>query len=149
MSKDDPVRPAGGDRIALRGLRAYGHHGVYEAERERGQEFIVDVVLELDLAPAAASDDVADTVHYGELADRLVAIVAGEPVRLLETLAQRLADACLADRRVRAVEVTVHKPSAPIPHAFADVAVTLRRSTEGSGARSDPTGWVDDREAGR
>lgn len=135
------MRPAeGGDRITLRGLRAYGYHGVYDAERERGQEFVVDVVLELDLAPAAASDDVADTVHYGELADRLVAIVAGEPVRLLETLAQRLADACLADPRVRAVEVTVHKPAAPIPHAFTDVSVTLRRSAPASAARPEASG---------
>ena len=143
------MRPEGGDRIALRGLRAYGHHGVYAAERERGQEFVVDVVLELDLAPAAASDNVADTVHYGELADRLVAIVAGEPVRLIETLAQRLADACLADPRVRAVEVTVHKPAAPIPHAFADVSVTLRR--EAPASAQDPTARssATDREGGR
>lgn len=115
------------DRIALRGLRARGHHGVYDFERQQGQEFEVDVVLEVDLRAAAASDQVSDTVHYGELADRLVAIVSGPPVNLIETLAQRLADACLADPRVRAVEVTVHKPSAPIPHSFTDVSVTLRR----------------------
>jgi dihydroneopterin aldolase len=85
-------------------------------------------VLELDLAPAASSDDVADTVHYGELAERLVAIVEGEPVNLIETLADRLAAACLADPRVAAVTVTVHKPQAPIAHEFGDVAVTLRRT---------------------
>lgn len=121
------TRPYALDRIALNGLRARGHHGVLSAERELGQEFVVDVVLEIDLSAAAASDDVADTVHYGELADRLVSIVAGPPVNLIETLAQRLVDACLADPRVHAVEVTVHKPSAPIPHPFADVSVTLRR----------------------
>ena len=115
------------DTITLTGLRVFGRHGVYDFEREQGQDFVVDVVLELDLRPAAASDDVADTVHYGELADALVAIVAGEPVNLIETLAGRLADACLGDPRVRGAVVTVHKPSAPIPHAFADVAVTLRR----------------------
>jgi 7,8-dihydroneopterin aldolase/epimerase/oxygenase len=115
------------DRIELRGLRVFGRHGVYDFERDRGQDFVVDVVLELDLAPAARSDDVADTVHYGELAERLVAIVGGEPVNLLETLADRLAAACLADQRVAAATVTVHKPQAPIPHEFADVAVTLRR----------------------
>jgi dihydroneopterin aldolase len=116
------------DTIALTGLRAFGRHGVYDEERERGQDFVVDAVLELDLAAAAASDDVADTVDYGELADRLVAIVGGEPVRLIETLAARLVNACLADRRVRAATVTVHKPGAPIAHPFGDVSVTLRRS---------------------
>jgi dihydroneopterin aldolase len=115
------------DRISLRGLRVRGRHGVYEFEREQGQDFDVDVELELDLAPAGASDDVADTVHYGELTDRLVAIVAGEPANLIESLAERLASACLADGRVTGATVTVHKPSAPIPHPFADVAVTVRR----------------------
>ena len=119
------------DTITLTGLRAYGYHGVFDFERANGQDFVVDVVLELDLASAARSDDVADTVHYGELADALVAIVTGEPVNLLETLAARLADACLADARVRQATVTVHKPQAPIPHGFADVAVTLRRGRAG------------------
>jgi 7,8-dihydroneopterin aldolase/epimerase/oxygenase len=116
------------DTIRLTGLRAFGRHGVYEFEREQGQDFVVDVVLELDLDPAARSDDVADTVHYGELADGLLAIVTGEPVRLIETLARRLTEACLADPRVSAATVTVHKPGAPIPHSFADVAVTIRRA---------------------
>ncbi|MBE1486516.1 dihydroneopterin aldolase [Plantactinospora soyae] len=116
-----------GDRIVLTGLRARGRHGVYDFEREQGQDFVVDVVLELDLRPAARSDDVTDTVHYGELAGRLVDIVTGEPVNLIETLADRLAVACLADPRVAAASVTVHKPQAPIPHDFADVAVTLTR----------------------
>ncbi len=114
--------------ISLTGLRARGRHGVYDLERARGQEFVVDVVLELDLAPAIASDDVTDTIHYGELAGRLVEIVEGDPVNLIETLADRLAAACLTDARVSAVTVTVHKPWAPIPHKVADVAVTLRRS---------------------
>ncbi len=116
------------DTISLTGLTVRGRHGVFDFEREQGQDFVVDVVLELDLARAAASDRVADTVHYGELADDLVAVVAGEPVNLIETLAQRLADVCLADERVAAATVTVHKPQAPIAHAFADVAVTLRRA---------------------
>ncbi len=116
------------DTIALTGLRVRGHHGVFDFERERGQDFVVDVVLELDLGPAARSDEVADTVHYGELADGLAEIVAGDPVNLIETLADRLAVRCLADPRVGAATVTVHKPQAPIPHTFADVSVTLRRS---------------------
>jgi dihydroneopterin aldolase len=115
------------DRIVLTGLRARGRHGVYDFERAEGQDFVVDVVLELDLRPAAGSDDVRDTVDYGELADRLVAIVTGEPLNLIETLAERLAAACLADDRVVAATVTVHKPQAPIPHEFADVAVTIER----------------------
>jgi 7,8-dihydroneopterin aldolase/epimerase/oxygenase len=118
--------PAAGT-ISLSGLRARGRHGVYDFEREQGQDFVVDVMLELDLGPAARSDDVADTVHYGELAGRLVAVITGEPVNLIETLADRLVAACLADGRVRAATVTVHKPQAPIPHEFADVAVTLTR----------------------
>jgi 7,8-dihydroneopterin aldolase/epimerase/oxygenase len=112
--------------ISLTGLRVRGRHGVYDFEREQGQDFVVDAVLELDLGPAARSDDVADTVHYGELAGRLVEIVAGEPVALLETLADRLVNACLEDPRVAAATVTVHKPQAPIPHEFTDVAVTVR-----------------------
>jgi dihydroneopterin aldolase len=115
-------------RITLTGLRAKGNHGVYDFEREQGQDFVVDVTLDLDLGPAARSDDVTDTVHYGELATALVGVLTGEPVNLLERLADRLLDVCLADPRVGAAEVTVHKPQAPIPHEFADVAVTLRRS---------------------
>lgn len=128
--------PPSTDRITLTGLRARGHHGVYDFERAQGQEFAVDVELEVDLTPAAQSDDVADTVHYGELAERLVAIVTGEPVNLIETLAGRLLDACLADPRVGAATVTVHKPGAPIPHEFTDVSVTLRRSRPHPSGRS-------------
>ena len=116
------------DRIALTGLTVRGFHGVYEHERRDGQDFVVDATLWLDSRPAAASDDLADTVDYGGLADRLATVVEGEPVNLIETLAGRLAAECLADRRVRAVELTVHKPQAPIARDFADVAVTARRS---------------------
>lgn len=118
------------DRITLRGLRAVGHHGVFDFERRQGQEFVVDAVLHVDAAPAAASDDVEDTVHYGVLADRLVEVVTGEPVDLIETLAERLARVCLAESLVQRVELTVHKPSAPIEHEFTDVAVTVDRRRE-------------------
>jgi len=114
--------------IRLVGLRARGYHGVYDFERAQGQEFVVDVTLELDLTRAASSDDVTDTVHYGELADRLVAVVTGEPVNLLERLAARLLDVCLADPRVAEATVTVHKPQAPVQHAFGDISVTMSRS---------------------
>ena len=116
-----------GDRIVLRGLRGHGHHGVYAEERQRGQPFVVDVTLLVDLAAAARSDDVADTVHYGELAQQVVAEIEGEPAALIETLAERIARVCLADPRVGQAEVTVHKPQAPVGVAFDDVAVTVVR----------------------
>jgi dihydroneopterin aldolase len=116
------------DRITLTGLRVRGFHGVFDVERRDGQDFVVDVRLELDLGPAAASDDVAHTVHYGELAEALAKVIAGPPVNLIEKLADRLAGVCLQDPRVAAATVTVHKPGAPIPLEFADVAVTLRRT---------------------
>jgi 7,8-dihydroneopterin aldolase/epimerase/oxygenase len=120
------------DEITLTGLRVFGRHGVYEDERRIGQDFVVDLVLRLDTRPAAASDDVADTVHYGELAQQVAQIVGGEPVDLLETLADRIARHVLADGRVDAVRVSVHKPDAPIPLTFADVAVTIERAKEQS-----------------
>lgn len=116
------------DRIQLTGLRVRGRHGVYDAERRDGQDFLVDATLWLDSRPAAASDDVADTVDYGMLAERIAVVVGGEPVNLIETLAARLAELCMADERVFAAEVTVHKPQAPIAREFTDVAVTARRS---------------------
>ncbi|MCK9897069.1 dihydroneopterin aldolase [Frankia sp. AgB32] len=115
------------DHITLTGLRVRGRHGVLPAERELGQEFVVDAVIWLDMSPAAHGDDVTLTVHYGELAETLAGIVGGEPVDLIETLAYRLADACLAHDRVTRARVTVHKPAAPIPLAFTDVAVTVTR----------------------
>lgn len=117
------------DEITLTGVRAFGYHGVYADEKRDGQEFVVDAALAISLRRAAETDDVTDTVHYGELAERIVALVEGEPVDLLETLAQRIADAVLADERVASVRITVHKPQAPIPVPFGDVAVTVRRSS--------------------
>jgi dihydroneopterin aldolase len=117
------------DRIVLTGLRVRGHHGVFEHERRDGQDFIVDLAVWLDLAPAGQSDKLADTLDYGALAQGTAEIVAGPPVDLIETVAARIADRALgSDDRIGAVEVTVHKPSAPIPLTFADVAVTIRRS---------------------
>lgn len=116
------------DLITITGIRAVGYHGVYDHERRDGQEFVADLVLELDLSRAADTDDVADTVHYGEVAERVAAILTGEPVNLLERLAARIADAVLVERPlVRAVTVTVHKPQAPIPVPFGDVSVAVRR----------------------
>ncbi|WP_210479880.1 dihydroneopterin aldolase [Naasia sp. SYSU D00948] len=115
------------DRIRLRGLRVFGRHGVLAHERAEGQDFLIDLDLRVDLRAAAASDDVSDTVHYGELAEEVAAVVAGDPVDLIETLAARIADTVLRHERVREVRVTVHKPHAPITVAFEDVSVVIRR----------------------
>lgn len=120
------------DRIALRGLRVFGRHGVFYHERRDGQDFDVDITAWLDLGAAAASDDLADTLDYGALASRAAEIVGGEPCDLIETVASRIADAVLRDARVVAAEVTVHKPAAPLPLQFADVAVTVHRTRPGA-----------------
>ncbi len=119
------------DRIELRGLTVRGHHGVYEHERRDGQDFVVDITVWIDLATAAATDDLADTFDYGVLAQQAADVVAGPPRKLIETVAGDIADRVMADARVHAVEVVVHKPSAPIPLQFSDVAVVARRSRRG------------------
>ena len=119
---------SGSDVISLIGLRKYGYHGVLAQERDQGQEFVIDAEIELDLSPAAQSDDVTDSVHYGELATALAAVVAGEPVNLLETLAERLIATCLSYPLVTAATITVHKPNAPIAETFSDVSVRIRRT---------------------
>jgi dihydroneopterin aldolase len=116
------------DRITLTGVRVRGHHGVFEHERRDGQDFVVDLVLWADLDRAAATDELADTLDYGELARRVADVVGGPPRNLIEAVAGQLADELITDPRVHAVEVTVHKPDAPMPVAVADVAVTARRS---------------------
>lgn len=118
------------DRITLTGLRVRGNHGVFEHEKRDGQDFLVDITAWLSLAEAAETDDLTKTLHYGELAERAAAIVAGPARDLIETVAAEIAGDVLTDKRVTAVEVTVHKPSAPIPLTFADVAVTVRRERE-------------------
>ena len=115
------------DEITITGIRAYGFHGVYPDEKRDGQEFIVDAQLFVSTARAAETDDVADTVHYGELAEAIARVVSGEPVDLIETLASRIADVVLAHDLVQMTRITVHKPSAPIAVPFTDVSVTIRR----------------------
>lgn len=119
-----------GDRIELRGLSAVGHHGVFDHERRDGQTFVVDVVLSIDLQPAAETGDLTRTVHYGELAEQVHAIITGDPVDLIETLALRIVSVCLGHEPVRWASVTVHKPEAPIEVAFTDVTVTMERSNK-------------------
>lgn len=116
------------DRIELRGLTVRGNHGVFDHERVDGQDFIVDLTVWVDLTAAAASDDLADTLDYGALAKRAADIIAGPPRNLIETVSAEIADDVMDDERVHAVEVVVHKPHAPIPLSFNDVAVVARRS---------------------
>ena len=116
------------DRLAVTGIEAFGHHGVFAAERRDGQVFVADLVLSLDTREAARSDDLQDTVDYGSLVARVKKAIESDPVDLIETLAARVADVCLLDRRVEAVEVTVHKPDAPIESTFADVTLTITRT---------------------
>lgn len=115
------------DLIRLLGVRATGFHGVLAAERRDGQDFVVDVELELDLRPSGHSDDLADTVSYADVAAAVRRRIEGPPVDLIERLATLIAGDALADPRVRAVTVTVHKPQAPVGVPFGDVQVRLRR----------------------
>ena len=117
-----------GDSITLTGLRVRAHHGVYDFERENGQDFVIDLTVGIDLRRAAQSDDVATTIHYGELAERVAAAVASDPVDLIETVAERIATLVLSYPAAEHVTVTVHKPDAPISVPFGDVAVTIVRT---------------------
>jgi dihydroneopterin aldolase/2-amino-4-hydroxy-6-hydroxymethyldihydropteridine diphosphokinase len=125
-----PMTSASGrllDQIRLSGVTARGTHGVFDFERREGQDFTVDVVLHTDISAAAATDDLTRTTHYGELAVTVADIVRGDPVDLIETLAERIALACLEPAGVFAADVAVHKPQAPITETFGDVVVAIRR----------------------
>lgn len=119
-----------GDTIRITGLKVRGKHGVYDSEKVQAQEFMIDVVLELNTRQAALTDEVTNTVHYGELAKALRRTVAKNSVNLLETLASQLASMCLADTKVSAVTITVHKPKAAHKHEADDISVTIRRTRE-------------------
>jgi dihydroneopterin aldolase len=117
-----------GDSITITGLSAHGNHGVFDFERENGQEFIVDITVWLDFAQAAGADDLTATVNYGELADAVVAAITVDPVDLIETLAERIATVALGFAAAERTSVTVHKPNAPLSVPFVDVAVTIERA---------------------
>lgn len=116
------------DELTVMGIECFGHHGVFDFERREGQVFIIDLTLGIDTRRAAASDDLADTEHYGVLVDRVVKAVESDPVDLIETLAQRIADVVLTGDSVEWVRVTVHKPDAPIQAEFADVSLSITRN---------------------
>ncbi|WP_018143219.1 2-amino-4-hydroxy-6-hydroxymethyldihydropteridine diphosphokinase [Alloscardovia criceti] len=116
------------DYITLTGVSAYGTHGVLDFEHAQPQKFVVDAVMYLDLSDASRSDDLADTVSYAQIADRIVSVIEGEHSDLIEHLAQRIADSILLSWRVKKTIVTVHKPQAPIEQEFGDVSVTVERN---------------------
>jgi dihydroneopterin aldolase len=116
------------DELSVTGVECFAHHGVFDFERREGQVFVVDLVLGIDTRPAAASDDLAETVNYGTLVDDVKAAVERDPVDLIETVAQRIADVCLLDSRVEWARVTLHKPDAPIDATYSDVALTITRT---------------------
>jgi dihydroneopterin aldolase len=121
------TRPAA-DRLRVSGIEVFGRHGVLDFERRDGQTFVIDLELGLDTREAARSDDLSDTVDYGMLVTQVKQAVESDPVDLIEKLAQRIAEVCLADERVLWTEVTVHKPEAPIEATFSDVTLTITRS---------------------
>ncbi|AMO89477.1 dihydroneopterin aldolase [Corynebacterium sp. HMSC06D04] len=114
------------DRIELTGLECFGYHGVFEEEKREGQPFLVDITCWTEFP---TTDDLANTVSYAELADVAADIVEGPSRDLIETVANEVADTVMQRYDLlHAVEVTIHKPKAPIPRTFADVAVVARRS---------------------
>jgi dihydroneopterin aldolase / 2-amino-4-hydroxy-6-hydroxymethyldihydropteridine diphosphokinase len=118
------------DQIVLKGISARGFHGVLDFEKRDGQMFVVDVTMHVDLAAAGASDNLADTVNYAEVAGDIVALIEGESLDLVEALASRIVDRVLARPLVEAVEVVVHKPEAPVGHPFTDVQVRVSRERQ-------------------
>ncbi|MBG6179079.1 dihydroneopterin aldolase [Arthrobacter sp. CAN_A1] len=125
------MTPVQQDTITVTGITAVGFHGVFDSERRDGQPFVVDVVLHLDLRTAGSTDDLTATAHYGDVAEQVVEAVTGEPLNLIEALAERIAARLLASFPAEAVQVTVHKPEAPIPVPFGDVAVSIVRTRTG------------------
>jgi len=115
------------DLVTLTGVTAFGYHGVLPEERQNGQTFVVDVEMHLDVAPAAATDDLTRTADYSAVAAHVVEIVEGEPCQLIETLAERIAHGVLSHAPVTAVRITVHKPHAPVGVPFIDVSVSVER----------------------
>ncbi|QWZ07247.1 dihydroneopterin aldolase [Nocardioides panacis] len=126
------MRDESTDQLAVQGIEAIGHHGVFDFERRDGQVFVVDLVIGIDTRDAARTDDLQHTVDYGNLVAKVKNAIETDPVDLIETLAQRIADVALADQRVRWTEVTVHKPDAPLEATFSDVTLTITRTRPGA-----------------
>ena len=116
------------DLIEIKGIKSFGYHGVFESENIAGQDFYIDVVLELDLTRASVSDDVNDTVNYAQITDLVVEEIIGERVALIEKLASRIIDRIKSSYpQIMAVSVTVHKPQAPVNAQVSDISVTIKQ----------------------
>jgi dihydroneopterin aldolase len=115
------------DEITIIGVRGFGYHGVFESEKKVGQEFIVDLSIKKDLSIAGQSDALVDTVDYGAIAIRTKELIESGSFNLIERLATEIAEVLKREFDLAGIDVTVHKPSAPIDIAFSDIAVTIRR----------------------
>jgi dihydroneopterin aldolase len=116
------------DHIQILGIQGFGYHGVFDQERENGQEFLADVQLFADLSIPSTTDELVDTIDYGTVSTIVVEEITGDPVRLIERLAGRIGDRLLAEfASIDRVEVTVHKPAAPVSQKVTDIAVTVGR----------------------
>ena len=115
------------DKIQIRGLRVYAFHGVKPEEKEKGQPFLLDVDMSMDIRPAGLSDDLADTVNYSKVAKRTVAVMLAEKNDLIERAAERVAQMILEEFPVKEVMVRLKKPRAPVAADFEYVAVEIIR----------------------
>ena len=116
------------DQITITGIHGYGHHGLFENERSNGQDFYVDLILNLDLSQAAQSDAIEDTVNYAEITELTHHEITTDPVNLIEKLAYRIAERILSSHpKVKAITVTVHKPQAPVGLKVQDISVVVNK----------------------
>lgn len=118
------------DFISIKGIRGFGHHGLFAEETENGQEFIVDLEMHLDLHKAGSTDDLNHTIDYGLVSLSVLKHIEGKPLKLIETLAQNIADEIMSHEKVEKVIVTVHKPNAPVAVVFSDISVTISRKQD-------------------
>jgi dihydroneopterin aldolase len=128
VAEPEIIRAAPDDLLTIIGLRATAFHGVFEHERRDGQQFVIDVEVWLDTTSAARSDDLEQTLNYGTLAEEVVGAVERDPVDLIETVAERIAQVVLSHPQAKRTRVTLHKPSAPITVPFSDVSITIERA---------------------
>lgn len=115
------------DQIAITGIRGFGYHGLFDSEKKSGQEFIVDIRIEADLSEACQSDQIESTIDYGKVAMRVKELIETGSFNLIERLAEVIAESVKQEFQAKAVEVTVHKPSAPVDLQFEDISVTIKR----------------------
>lgn len=116
------------DLITLKGIQGFGYHGVFDHEATNGQDFLVDLEINLDLSRASVTDNLEDTIDYGLLTDVVVEEITGERVQLIERLAGRIADRIKEGHpEIEHIAVTVHKPNAPISAKTSDISVTISR----------------------